>query len=209
MKKAILGKKIGMTQVFAEDDSIIPVTVIEAGPCIVVQKKTIENDGYQAVQVGFQDRKDKHTNKPLKGHFDKVNLKYKRYLKEFPLEDISTLNVGDEIKVDTFKKGEKVDITGISKGKGFQGTIKRWGMSMGRASHGSHYHRGVGAMAGAADPGKVFKGKKLPGHMGSDKTTIQNLEVVKIDSERNLILIKGAVPGAKGGLLIIKNTVKA
>lgn len=209
MKNAILGRKIGMTQIFGENDNIIPVTVIEAGPCAIVQKKTVENDGYSAVQVGFFEKKERLVNKPLKGHFNKANVSYKRYLREFKLDDADTLNVGDEIKSDIFTAGDKVDITGISKGKGFQGTVKRWGTSTGPKSHGSRYHRGPGSMGAAAYPGRVLKGKKLPGHMGAEKTTIQNLDVVKVDIERNLILIKGAVPGPKGGLLIVRNTVKA
>ncbi|MDK2799008.1 MAG: large subunit ribosomal protein [Clostridiales bacterium] len=209
MKKAILGKKIGMTQLFDEEGRIIPVTVIEAGPCTVVQKKTVENDGYNAIQVGFADIKEKKVNKPLKGHFEKSKVNFKKYLKEFRLDNSDALNVGDEIKVDVFEQGEKVDITGISKGKGFAGTIKRWGAHRGPMTHGSHYHRGPGSMGANSDPSKVFKGKKLPGHMGVDKVTIQNLDIIKVDAEKNILVVKGAVPGPKGGLLVIKNSVKA
>lgn len=209
MKKAIIGKKVGMTQVFDEDGNVIPVTVIQAGPCNVVQKKTVENDGYSALQVGFMDIKDKKVNNPMKGHFDKANVPYKRYLREFRLEDSENYNVGDEIKVNIFEKDENVDVTGISKGKGFQGVIKRHGSHRGPTTHGSHYHRRVGSMGGSASPSKVFKGKKLPGHMGVNKVTVQNLRIVNIDEENNLLLIKGAVPGPKGGVLMIRNSVKA
>lgn len=208
MKKAILGKKIGMTQLFDEDGVVIPVTVVEAGPCVIVQKKTVENDGYNALQLGFLDKKEKNINKPEKGHFDKAKVKYKKYLKEVRIDNITDYNVGDEIKVDVFKQGEKVDVTGISKGKGFQGVIKRWGRHRGPMSHGSGYHRRVGSMGGASDPSRVYKGKKLPGHMGANRVTVQNLDVVRIDADKNLILIKGAVPGPKGNLLIIKDTQK-
>lgn len=208
MNKAILGKKIGMTQLFDEEGRVIPVTVIEAGPCGVVQKKTVDNDGYDAVQVGFVDKKEKKVTKPLKGHFDKAKISYKRYLREFRLDNAAELNVGDTLKADVFAQGEKVDVTGYSKGKGFQGTIKRWGTHRGPMSHGSGYHRGVGSMGANSDPSRVFKGKKLPGHLGNEKVTIQNLDVVKVDAEKNLLLIRGAVPGPKGGLVVIKNTVK-
>jgi len=209
MDKAILGRKLGMTQLFDEEGRVVPVTVIEAGPCTVVQKKTVDNDGYDAVQVGFLDRKEKNINKPLKGHFDKAKVGYKRYLREFKLANAAQLNVGDEIKVDIFAKGDRVDVTGYSKGKGFAGAIKRWGAHRGPMAHGSGYHRGAGSMGAATDPSKVFKGKKLPGHLGVEKVTIQNLEVVKVDAEKNLLLVKGAVPGSKKGLVMIKNTVKA
>ncbi len=208
MKKAILGRKIGMTQLFDEEGKLIPVTVIEAGPCTVVQKKTVENDGYSAVQVGFINKEETKVNKPEKGHFDKAKVSYKRYLKELKLENADQLNVGDEIKVDIFTAGEKVDVSGISKGKGFAGAIKRWGSHRGPMAHGSGYHRGAGSMGAATDPGKVFKGKKLPGHLGATKVTIQNLVVVRADAERNLLLVKGSVPGPKGGLLVIRNAVK-
>ncbi len=209
MQKAILGKKIGMTQLFTEDGSVVPVTVLEAGPVAVVQKKTIENDGYNAIQVGFIDAKDKHLNKPEKGHFAKANVAGKRVLKEFRLEDDSAFNVGDEIKADVFAAGDKVDVTGISKGKGFAGTVKRWGTHRGPMTHGSGYHRGVGSMGACSTPSRVMKNKKLPGHLGVEQVTVQNLEVVKVDAEQNIILVKGGVPGPKGGVLTIRNTVKA
>ncbi|NLW22792.1 MAG: 50S ribosomal protein L3 [Tissierellia bacterium] len=206
--KNILGKKIGMTQIFNEDGDIIPVTVVEAGPVKVIQKKTVESDGYNAIQVGFQDVKERRVNKPLKGHFDKAGVEYKRHLKEFTVDNIDEFEVGDEIKVDIFEAGDKVDVTGISKGKGTQGPIKRHNFSRGPESHGSKYHRGGGARAAAAYPGRVFKGSKGAGRMGNERVTVQNLEVVRVDADRNLLLIKGAVPGPKGGLLIIKETVK-
>jgi len=208
MKKAILGKKIGMTQIF-EENKMIPVTVIEAGPCVVVQKKTVETDGYDSIQVGFEDAKEKALTKPEKGHFAKANVPYKKHLKEFRLEDISAVNVGDEINADAFADGEKVDISGISKGKGFQGVIKRWNQSRGPMAHGSGYHRRPGSMGACSDPSRVMKGKHLPGHMGVEKVTIQNLEVVKVITEKNLILVKGAVPGNKGGLVVLKDSTKA
>ncbi len=208
MQKAILAKKLGMTQIFDETGKVIPVTVIEAGPNAVVQKKTVENDGYDAVQVGFVDLKEKKTNKPTKGHFAKAGVTPKKFIKEFRLDDVSNLNVGDEIKADIFEAGEKVDVAGITKGKGFAGTIKRWGQHRGPMTHGSGYHRGPGSMGMCSDPGRVFKGKRLPGHMGVERVTIQNLAVVKVDADKNIILIKGGLPGPKGGLLIVKNTVK-
>lgn len=208
MQKAILAKKLGMTQIFDETGKVIPVTVIEAGPNAVIQKKTVENDGYEAVQVGFVDLKDKKTNKPTKGHFAKAGVTPKKFIKEFRLDDVSALNVGDEIKADIFEAGEKVDVAGISKGKGYAGTIKRWGQHRGPMTHGSGYHRGPGSMGMCSDPGRVFKGKRLPGHMGVERVTIQNLAVVRVDAEKNIILIKGGLPGPKGGLLIVKNTVK-
>ena len=209
MKKAILGTKIGMTQIFGEGGKVIPVTVIMAGPCTVVQKKTVETDGYNAVQVGYGEIKEQKVNKPLKGHFAKANTANKKYLREFRLEDIDSLNVGDEIKVDAFEAGEKVDVSGISKGHGFAGPMKRWNLNRGPMSHGSHSQRVSGSMGMCSFPGRVFKGKKLPGHFGVDKVTIQNLEIVKVDAEENLILVKGAVPGVKGGLITIRNAVKA
>ena len=209
MKKAILGTKIGMTQIFGEGGKVIPVTAILAGPCTVVQKKTVETDGYNAVQVGYGEIKENKVNKPLKGHFAKANTANKRYLREFRLEDTDGLNVGDEIKVDVFEAGEKVDVSGISKGHGFAGPMKRWNLHRGPMSHGSHSQRVSGSMGMCSYPGRVFKGKKLPGHFGVDKVTIQNLEVVKVDAEQNLILVKGAVPGVKGGLITIRNAVKA
>ncbi len=209
MKKAILGKKLGMTQIFVEDGTLVPVTVIEAGPCTVVQKKTDEVDGYSAVQVGFEDKKEKKANKPEKGHFGKAGVPVKRYLKEFKLDGAADMNVGDEIKVDVFEAGEVVDVTGTSKGHGFAGSVKRWGSHRGPMAHGSHYHRAPGSLGACSSPSRVFKGKKLPGHYGVDKVTILNLDLVKVDAERNLLLVKGAVPGPKGGLLVIKNAVKA
>ena len=209
MKKAILGTKIGMTQFFGEGGKVIPVTVIMAGPCTVVQKKTVETDGYNAVQVGYGEIKEQKVNKPLKGHFAKANTANKKYLREFRLEDIDSLNVGDEIKVDAFEAGEKVDVSGISKGHGFAGPMKRWNLHRGPMSHGSHSQRVSGSMGMCSYPGRVFKGKKLPGHFGVDKVTIQNLEIVKVDADENLILVKGAVPGVKGGLITIRNAVKA
>ncbi|MDD6763227.1 MAG: 50S ribosomal protein L3 [Clostridiales bacterium] len=208
MKKAILGTKIGMTQIFGEGGKVIPVTAILAGPCVVVQKKTTETDGYDAVQVRFGDIKEKKVNKPLKGHFAKANVANKKYLREFRLDDISGLNVGDEIKADAFEAGDKIDVSGISKGKGFAGPMKH-GLHRGPMTHGSKSKRVSGSMGMCSYPGRVFKGKVLPGHMGVDKVTIQNLEVVKVDAEQNLILIKGAVPGIKGSLITIRDAVKA
>lgn len=209
MKKGILGKKHGMTQIFDEKGEVIPVTVIEAGPCVVVQKKTLEKDGYNAIQVGFGDVSEKKLNKPLLGHFKKAGVSPKRYLREFRLDDISGYEVGTEIKVDIFKPGDRVDVTGISKGKGFAGVIKRYGARRGPMAHGSKYHRRVGSMGATTDPGRTFKGKKMPGRMGSDRVTIQNLEVVKVDPEMNLLVVKGSVPGPKGSLLIIRDSVKS
>ena len=208
MKKAILGTKLGMTQIFAEDGKVIPVTVVKAGPCTVVQTKTVETDGYESVVVGFGDVKEKSLNKPMKGIFAKANVAPKKYLREFRFEE-ATLAVGDEIKADIFEAGEKVDVSGISKGKGFAGPMKRWGLHRGPMSHGSGYHRGSGSMGACSNPGRVMKGKKLPGHMGVVKVTVQNLEVVKVDAENQLILVKGAIPGNKGGLVTIRNGVKA
>lgn len=208
MKKAILGTKIGMTQIFGEGGKVIPVTVIMAGPCTVVQKKTVETDGYNAVQVGFGEIKDKKVNKPLKGHFAKANTANKKYLREFRLEDIESFNVGDEIKADTFAEGEKIDVSGTSKGKGFAGPMKH-GLHRGPMTHGSKSKRVSGSMGMCSYPGRVFKGKILPGHMGNKKVTIQNLEVVKVIADENLILVKGAVPGIKGSLVTVRNAVKA
>ena len=209
MQKAILGRKLGMTQVFTEDGTVIPVTVIEAGPVTVTQLKTVENDGYSAVQVGFADAKEKALNKPKKGHFDKAGVGYKRVLREFRFDGETEYKLGDEIKADVFAAGDKIDVTGISKGKGFAGTVKRWGTHRGPMSHGSGYHRGVGSMGACSTPSRVMKNKKLPGHLGVEQVTVQNLDVVRVDAEKNLILVKGAVPGPKGGLLTISNTVKA
>lgn len=209
MKKAILGKKLGMTQIFNEAGKIIPVTVIEAGPCVVLQKKTTENDGYEAIQVGFYDTREKLINKPLKGHFDKAGVSVKKFIKEFRLEDISAYELGAEIKVDTFAAGEKVDVSGVSKGKGFQGTIRRWNGHRGPMSHGSKFHRAVGSMGASSDPSRTFKNKKMPGHMGHVNTTVLNLEVAKVIPEKNVILIKGGVPGPNKGFIVIRNSVKA
>ncbi len=209
MQKAIIAKKIGMTQVFADNGLLIPVTVLEAGPCVVVQKKTVDNDGYDAIQVGFGDVKVKKLNKPMKGQFDKAGVEPKKVLKEFRLEDTSAYEVGAEIKADVFAAGDKVDVTGTSKGKGYQGPIKRHGQSRGPMAHGSKFHRAVGSLSSATTPGKVKKGKKMAGQMGSVKITIQNLEIVKADAEKNLLLIKGAVPGNKGTVVVIKDSVKA
>ena len=208
MKKAILARKIGMTQIFNDKSELIPVTVLEAGPCFVTQIKTVETDGYSAIQVGFYD-KTKNVLKPIAGHFKKANVDNKKYLREFRLEDISSYELGSEIKADIFLQGEMVDVVGISKGKGFQGSIKRHGHHRGPMAHGSKYHRGVGSMSSATTPGKVKKGKKMPGHMGHRRVTIQNLEIVKVDAERNILLIKGSVPGPKKTLVFIKNSVKA
>ncbi len=208
MNKAILAKKIGMTQIFADNGVLVPVTVLEAGPCTVVQKKTVENDGYDAIQVGFGDTKEKLVNKPTKGHFAKAGLTAKKVVREFRLEDTSTYEVGTEIKADVFAAGDKVDVSGVSKGKGFQGAIKRHGMSRGPMAHGSKYHRGLGSLSSGTTPGKVKKGKKMPGHMGAKKVTVQNLEIVRAEADKNLILVKGAVPGPKGTVLFIKDSVK-
>lgn len=207
--KAILGEKIGMTQIFTEDGRVVPVTVIKAGPCVIVQKKTVETDGYNAIQVGFGDIKEKNVNKPKKGHFAKVKATPTRHLREFLTGEPSALEAGSEIKADIFEAGEKIDVSATSKGKGFMGVIARWGQHRGPMSHGSRYHRRPGSMGACASPAKVMKGKRLPGHMGAEKVTVQNLEVVKVDMDKNLILIKGAVPGAKGGLVTIKQSVKA
>ena len=208
MQKAIIGKKIGMTQIFDEKGRVVPVTVVEAGPCVVTQKKTVENDGYDAVQVGFGDQKPQRVSKPLTGHFKKGDVAPKKTLKEFRFADCAAYNVGDLIKADVFANGDKVDVVGTSKGKGFAGNIKRWNQARGRKTHGSHSYRVAGSMGACTYPGEVFKTKHLPGHMGHERVTVQNLEVVRVDAERNLLLIKGAVPGAKGGLLMVKETVK-
>lgn len=208
MKKAILARKIGMTQVFSENGLLVPVTVLEAGPCVVVQKKTVENDGYDALQVGFGEIKTIHVIKPSKGHFDKAGVEPKKVLREFKLENVSEYEIGAEIKADIFSAGDKVDVTGISKGKGYQGVVKRHGQHRGPVTHGSKFHRAAGSLSSATSPGKVKKGKKLPGHMGNVQVTVQNLEIVRADADKNLILVKGAVPGAKGVLLYIKESVK-
>ena len=212
MEKAILARKIGMTQIFAEDGNIIPVTVLEAGPCLVVQKKSTESDGYTALQVGFGTLKEKHANKPIKGHYEArlgdINIPPNKVIKEFKLSNPDQFEVGSEIKADIFDAGDHVDISGISKGKGYQGAIKRHGQHRGPMTHGSKYHRGLGSMGPGTTPGSVKKGKKMPGQMGNKRVTVQNLEVVSSDVEKNLLLIKGAVPGNRGGLLFIKSTVK-
>jgi len=208
MEKGIIGRKIGMTQLFNENGNVVPVTVLEVGPCAVVQKKTVENDGYDAIQLGFEDVREKLIVKPEKGHFDKAKVAYKRVLREFKLDNGAELNVGDILKADVFAIGDKVDVTGISKGKGYQGAIKRHGFHTGPMAHGSGYHRHQGSMGANTDPSRVMKGKGMPGHMGSEQITIQNLYVVKVDAENNLIAIKGAVPGPNGGLIVVKSAVK-
>ncbi|MEH7010790.1 50S ribosomal protein L3 [Neobacillus niacini] len=208
MTKGILGRKIGMTQVFAENGNLIPVTVVEAAQNVVLQKKSVESDGYEAIQVGFEDKRDKLANKPEKGHVAKANTTPKRFIREFRGVDVTGYEVGQEVKVDIFATGDVVDVTGISKGKGFQGVIKRHGQSRGPMAHGSRYHRRPGSM-GPVAPNRVFKGKLLPGRMGGEQITVQNLEIVKVDVERNLLLIKGNVPGPKKALLKIKSAVKA
>ncbi len=209
MKKAILATKVGMTQIFNADGVLTPVTVLQAGPCVVTQIKTEENDGYKAVQVGFTDKREKLVNKPLKGHFDKAGVSYKRYVREFRFDNAEEYSVKDEIKADIFAEGDKIDATAVSKGKGFQGAIKRHGQSRGPMTHGSKYHRHAGSNGACSDPSKVFKGKKMPGHMGHRQVTVQNLEIVKVDTDNNLILVKGAVPGPKKSLVTLKETVKA
>ena len=209
MKKAILATKVGMTQIFNDEGVLTPVTVLQAGPCVVTQVKTVENDGYKAVQVGFVDKREKLVSKPVKGHFDKPGVSYKRFVREFRFENAEEYSVKDEIKADIFAAGDKIDATAISKGKGFQGAIKRHGQSRGPMAHGSKFHRHQGSNGACSDPSKVFKGKGMPGHMGSKRITIQNLEVVRIDAENNLILVKGAVPGPKKALVTLKETVKA
>lgn len=209
MKKAIIGKKIGMTQIFDAAGKVIPVTVVEAGPCVVVQKKTIENDGYESVQLGFGDIKAQNVNKPMKGHFDKADAAYKRTLKEFRLNDCAAVNVGDILKADTFTIGDIVDVSGTSKGKGYQGTVKRYNYAKLKETHGTGpVHRHAGSLGAASSPSRIFKGKQLPGHMGAEKVTIQNLEVVKVDVENNLIALRGAIPGPNGGVVCIINSVK-
>ena len=209
MKKAILATKVGMTQIFNEDGSLVPVTVLQAGPCVVTQVKTVENDGYSAVQVGFGEKREKLVNKPMKGMFDKAGVPYKRFVREFKFENAEEYSVKDEIKADIFTAGDKVDASAIAKGKGFQGAIKRHGQSRGPMAHGSKYHRHAGSNGACSSPSKVFKGKKMPGHMGAKKVTTQNLEIVRVDAENNLILVKGAVPGPKKALVTIKETCKS
>ena len=225
MKKAILATKVGMTQIFTEDGALVPVTVLQAGPCVVTQVKTAENDGYSAVQVGFVDKKERivnkdkngkkeivhrhGVNKALKGHFDKAGVSCKRYVREFRLDNAEEYTLGSEIKADVFAAGDKIDVSAISKGKGFQGAIKRHGQSRGPMAHGSKYHRHAGSNGACSDPSKVFKGKHMPGHMGNVQVTVQNLEIVRVDTENNLLLVKGAVPGPKKSLVTIKETVKS
>ena len=208
MKKAILATKVGMTQIFNENGALVPVTVLQAGPCVVTQVKTEENDGYKAVQVGFVDKREKLVSKPVKGHFDKAGVSYKRYVREFRLENAEEYSVKDEIKADIFAAGDKIDATAISKGKGFQGAIKRHGQHRGPMAHGSKFHRHQGSNGSATTPGREFKGKGMPGQMGNKQITVQNLEVVKIDAENNLILVKGAVPGPKKCLVTVREAVK-
>ena len=209
MKKGIIGKKIGMTQIFDENGNVIPVTLIEAGPCVVAQRKTTENDGYEAVQLGFMEAKAKHVRKPRAGHFAKNGLTAKKHLKEFRLDDCSQYNVGDVITVETFAAGDKVDVTGMTKGHGYSGVVKRWNHHKLRMTHGvGPVHRQPGSM-GSIDPARIFKNHKMPGQYGNEQVTVQNLRVVKIDSERNIIAIKGAIPGAKGGIVFIRDSVKA
>lgn len=209
MTKGLIGKKIGMTQLFDEKGKIIPVTVVEAGPCTVVQKKTVENDGYAAVQIGFGDVKVQRVNKPQAGHFKKADVAPKKVLREFRLEDTDSVNVGDVLKADTFAAGDRVDVVGTSKGKGTAGAIKRWNFSRLKETHGTGpVARHAGSLGACSDPSRVFKGKKLAGHLGAERVTVQNLDIVKVDAENNLIAIKGAIPGPKGGIVIIKDTVK-
>ena len=209
MKKAILATKVGMTQIFNEDGVLTPVTVLQAGPCVVTQVKTEDNDGYKAVQVGFVDKREKLINKPMKGHFDKAGVSYKRYVREFRFENTEEYAVAQEIKADIFTAGDKIDATAISKGKGFQGAIKKNGQHRGPMAHGSKFHRHQGSNGACSDPSKVFKGKGMPGHMGHKQITVQNLEIVKVDVENNLLLVKGAVPGPKKALVTVKETVKS
>ena len=209
MKKGIIGRKVGMTQIFDEIGNVIPVTVIEAGPCVVAQKKTVETDGYDAVQLGFIDAKEKNATKPVKGHFEKAGTSVKKHLKEFRLEDCSAINVGDVITADTFAAGDKVDVTGMTKGRGYTGAIKRWNLHKLRMTHGTGpIHRQPGSM-GVIDPARIFKNKKMAGQYGNEQVTVQNLNVVKIDAEKNLIAVKGAIPGAKNGIVFIRDSVKA
>ena len=209
MKKGILATKVGMTQIFNEAGELVPVTVLQAGPCAVTQVKTVDNDGYDAVQVGFVDKRNKLVNKPQKGHFEKAGVSYKRYVREFRFENAAEYKLADEIKADIFAAGDRVDVTAISKGKGFQGAIKRHGQSRGPMAHGSKYHRHAGSNGACSDPSRVFKGKRMAGHMGSVQVTVQNLDVVRVDVENNVILVKGAVPGPKKSLVTLKETVKA
>ena len=209
MQKGIIGKKIGMTQIFDEKGNVVPVTVIEAGPCVVVQKKTVENDGYAAVQLGFGDVSPKHVNKPMKGHFDKADVAPKKTLKEFRFEDCDSLNIGDIVKVDTFAIGDRVDVVGTSKGKGYAGAIKRWNFGRLRETHGTGpVARHPGSLGACSTPSRVFKGTKAAGHLGCERVTVQNLDVVKVDVENNLIAVRGAVPGPRKGIVVLSDTVK-
>ena len=209
MQKGIVGKKLGMTQLFDANGNVVPVTVIEAGPCVISQKKTVENDGYEAIQVGFGDMKASKVNKPMKGHFAKADAAPKKVIREFRLENINDYNVGDIIKADVFAEGDKVDVTGTSKGKGYAGVIKRWNFGRLKETHGTGPVHRHGGSLGVIDPARVFKGKKMAGHLGAERVTVQNLDVVKIDAENNIIAVKGAIPGPKGGIVVLKNSVKA
>ena len=209
MKKAILGKKLGMTQIFDESGKVIPVTVVEAGPCFVIQKKTVEKEGYDAIQVGFGTLREALRNKPVKGHFAKAGVTLRRHIKEFRLDNVSEYEVGQEIKADIFAAGDKIDVSGVTKGKGFAGVIKRWNFSRGPETHGSKFHRAVGSMGASSSPSRTFKNKKLPGHMGNVPRTVINLTVAKVMPEKNIILIKGGIPGPNKGLVVIRNAVKA
>jgi large subunit ribosomal protein L3 len=209
MKKAMMTKKLGMTQVYATDGTVVPVTVLLAGPCYVVQKKTVERDGYDAVQLGFGDIRENLVNKPDKARFEKAKVPVRRYVREFKLENAQAYEVGQMISVDVFEQGDRVDVTAVSKGKGFQGVIKRHNQGRGRMTHGSHFHRAPGSMSGASNPSRVFKSKKLPGHMGAKRVTVQNLTVFSVDADKNVLLVKGSVPGPKGTLVCVRDAVKA
>ena len=209
MNKAIIGKKLGMSQIFTADGIVIPVTVVEAGPCPVVQKKTQEKDGYNALQVAFGDAKEKNVTKPVAGHFKKANVAPKKVLRELPIDNVEAYEIGQEITASIFAEGDHVDVVGTSKGKGFAGAVKRWNHHIGPKAHGSGYHRGVGSMSANSSPSRVFKNKKMAGHLGNERVTVQNLTVARVDAARNLLLIKGAIPGAKGGIVIVKQSVKA
>jgi large subunit ribosomal protein L3 len=209
MKKAIMGTKLGMTQIFDENRRVVPVTVVEAGPCVILQKKTIEKDGYESIKVAFGQIRENLVSKPKKGEFTKAGVAVKRHIKEFRLEDVSSYEVGTEIKADVFAAGDKIDVSGVSKGKGFQGVIKRWNFHRGPMSHGSKFHRAVGSMGASSDPSRTFKNKRMPGHMGNVNRTVLNLEVVRVIPEKNIILIKGGIPGPNKGLVVIRDAVKA
>lgn len=209
MKKGLLGQKLGMTQIFADDGRKIPVTVVKAGPCVVIQKKTVENDGYNAVQLGFEDKKTYVASRPLVGHCKAAGKGAFKHLREFRLENVDQLAVGDEVKADIFTEGEYIDVTGTSIGKGFQGVVKRWGFKGGRSTHGSRFHRAPGSIGTSATPSRVFKGKRMPGQLGNSKVTVQRLQVVRVDADENLLLIKGAIPGAANGIVLIKDSVKS